>query len=196
MKSHMNYLISTPNALLRATIIAILLIPLVLSACSSAVSSPTISPIATSPQSTGYPAPQVSDYGNPAYPGPTSSSINNPSPTEAIDPQMGIVQGTLSRNHVPVPDISLYLADVMKDSNGNDLVAGLDLTTAESTTTGPDGSFTFLNIKPGRYALILDVITQQFLLSYPDKQDAIIMQVEAGKEINLGELNYDELPLP
>jgi hypothetical protein len=84
----------------------------------------------------------------------------------------------------------------MKDNNGNDIVAGLDLSKAETTTTGQDGSFTFVNVPLGRYALVLDIVNQQYLLSYPDKEEAIIMQVEAGKEINLGDLNYDELPLP
>jgi hypothetical protein len=196
MKSLANYLTKHLKTLVQAFIIVILLMPLLLSACSSAESLPTIMPLPTSQQNAGYPAPQTNDTGNPSYPCPPSPNRNNPGPTEAIDPKMGIIKGILLRNNVPVPEISLYLADVMKDNNGNDIVAGLDLTNAETTTTGLDGSFTFTNIKPDRYALILDIVTQQFLLSYPDKKDAIIMQVEAGKEINLGELNYDELPLP
>jgi hypothetical protein len=184
------------KSILRITIIIILLMTILLSACSSSKSTSTTIPLPTSQQNVGYPAPQTDDTVNSSYPGPTSPSSSNPTPTKVIDPQMGIIRGRLLRTNVPIPDISLYLATVMKDNNGNDIVAGLDLSKAETATTAQDGSFTFSNVPLGRYGLVLDIVNQQYLLSYPDKEEAIIMQIEAGKEINLGDLNYDELPLP
>jgi hypothetical protein len=196
MKYFASYLTEMHKSLLRITIITILLIPILLNACSSPKSTPTTITLPTSQQNVGYPAPQTDDTVNSSYPGPSFPSSSNPTPTKVIDPQMGIIRGRLLRSNMPIPDISLYLATVMKDNNGNDIVAGLDLSKAETTTTGQDGSFTFVNVPLGRYALVLDIVNQQYLLSYPDKEEAIIMQVEAGKEINLGDLNYDELPLP
>ncbi len=180
----------------KISIVGLLLIPLLASACSKPTSVATSTVAPTSQQNTGYPGPNAYITENPSYPAPIFPTVGTPLQTEAIDPQMGVIQGKLLRNNIAVPDVSLALATVMKDNNGNDIVAGLDLVTAETATTGQQGSFTFINVKPGRYALILDIVTHQFLLNYPDKENPIILQVEAGKEINLGDLNYNELPSP
>jgi hypothetical protein len=182
---------------------------LLLAACSQPSSISTQGLIPTSEQNTGYPAPQgnitespsypVPEFSiteNPSYPAPETPMITNPSPTFTVDPQLGLVRGRLLRNNVPIPDVVLDLAEVMKDNTGKDIIAGLDRTKSPNATTDNQGTFVFINVITGRYALILDIITNQFLLNYPGSEDSIIMQVEAGKEVNLGDLNFDDLPVP
>lgn len=182
---------------------------MLLAACSQPSSVSTQALIPTAEQNTGYPVPQVNitenpNYPapeviiteNPSYPAPTTPIITNPSPTFTADPQLGIIGGRLLRNNMPVSDVALDLAEVMKDNTGKDIIAGLDRAKSPNTATDSQGTFVFINVKTGRYALILDIITNQFLLHYPGSEDPIIIQVEAGKEVNLGDLNFDDLPVP
>jgi len=182
---------------------------ILLSACSQPSSVPIQGTIPTTEQNTGYPipqgnvtenpnypAPEVVITENPAYPAPQTPIITNPSPTFTANPSMGSLRGRLLRNNVPVPEVVLDLAEVMKDSTGNDIIAGLDRTTSPSTTTDSQGTFVFINVETGRYALILDIVTNQFLLNYPGSENPIIVQLEAGKEVDLGDLTFDDLPVP
>jgi hypothetical protein len=152
----------------------------------------------SSEQTSQYPAPQNGITGNPSYPYPMSTPaiVENPLPTNTSDPKMGNVIGRLILNNNPVKNTTLYLADVIKDATGRDVVAGLDRVKSPNTTTDNKGTFGFINIKPGSYALILDAVTNQYLMKYPGNNKAIIVQVEIGKDVDLGELNYDTLPLP
>jgi hypothetical protein len=116
-------------------------------------------------------------------------------PTFTTDPSMSNVTGRLLENDSGVGNITLYLAEVLKDKTNRDIVAGLDRANSPSAVTTSDGSFTFVNVPPGRYALILDVITNQYLMSYPGEETQIIIQVESGSKFDLGDLNYDSLPI-
>ncbi len=173
-----------------------LIIIIVLSACSKATIVATQTPVATTEQTAQYPAPQVVVTSNPAYPDPVTPLINTPGPTWTPDPQMGKVFGTLLITNNPVKNINLYLAEVIIDASGRDVVAGLDRITAPNSVTDDQGLFNFINVKAGRYALILDVVTNQYLMNYPGKEEPIIIEVVAGKEVDLGKLNYDTLPIP
>jgi PBP1b-binding outer membrane lipoprotein LpoB len=178
--------------------IAFLLI-LVLNACTSSTNTPAQSqaPTITAEQTSGYPGPQAVTT-NPSYPYPVPSSRvpNTPQPTFTSDPQMGSVIGKLLVNNNGVNNVTLYLAGIIKDATGKDIVAGLDRVNSPNTATDEQGIFTFINIKPGRYALILDVVINQYLMNYPDKDGTIIFQIDSGKTVDLGDLNYDSLPLP
>ena len=169
---------------------------LLLSACSGTSIAPTNTQIISAEQNTGYPSPQFNITENPSYPAPTIPIIGNPNPTSTTDPVNGLIRGRLLHNNAPVQSITLYIAEVITDNEGRDMVAGLDPRNSPNTSTDSQGNFTFSNVKVGRYALILDIVTNQFLLNYPGKEDPIIVQVEAGQEVNLGDLNFDELPVP
>ena len=134
----------------------------------------------------------------PAYPGPqTEPTVAvTPQPTYTTDPQMGIVKGKLLVNNNGVNNVTLYLAAVRKDKTGKDVVAGLSLANSPNIVTDQDGVFSFINVKAGRYALILDIVTTQYMINYPDKSNPILIDVESGKVVDIGELNYDSLPLP
>jgi len=175
-------------------IISLLLI-LILTACSSATSTTTVAPIPTSDLAYPYPVPLVQVTTDASYPEPSVPSVQTPHSTSTADPRLGTVVGQLLLNKTPVSNTNLYLAEVIKDASGKDIIAGLDRVKSPNTSTDDDGKFAFVNIEEGTYALILDVVTNQFLLNYPTGKDSIVVDVEAGKEFDLGELNYDSLPI-
>ena len=177
------------------TVVISILLILILTACSSATSTTTVAPTPTSDLAYPYPIPLVQVNSDASYPAPSTSIIQTPQPTYTADPSMGTVVGQLLLNTTPVSNTNIYLAEVIKDASGKDIIAGLDLVKSPNTTTDDDGKFTFVNIEEGTYALILDVVTNQFLLNYPTGNDSIVVDVEAGKEFDLGELNYDSLPI-
>lgn len=184
-------------------IIVPLCIILAISACSGSTTAtqamPTQEPgqSTSTAQSDGYPAPLNNNDEYP-YPYPESSSpvVVNPQPTYTTDPLMGSVSGSLLENNKGIENITLYLAEVLKDKSGRDIVAGLDRMKAPTTDTSTNGKFTFINVNPGRYALILDVVTNQYMMNYPNEDTPIIIEVSTGEQVDLGDLNYDSLPIP
>jgi hypothetical protein len=175
----------------------LLVLALILSSCQ-----PAPTPYLPTPAQThvsGYPPPS-SPIDQSAYPAPAketqpeSSLESEPSPTP--DPEAGRVSGRILRNNDPAVDITLYLAEVLKDSQGNELIASFSKADSPRTNTDLEGYFTFINIAPGRYGLVLDTVVDSYFLHYPDNDKEIIVTVEKGKEVNIGELSYDSLPLP
>jgi len=179
-----------------------LILLLLLTSCTNPTAAPvqTQSPTSLQPaeQTAQYPAPGevITNYSPYPYPAPTTLILNTPSPTSTTDPTMGNVLGKLFLNGNAVKNMTLELAEVIKDASGRDIIAGLDRAKSPTTVTDDQGRFAFINVKPGAYALILDLITNQELMKYPGKEDSVIIQVEAGKEVDLGDLKYDSLPIP
>ena len=173
-----------------------ILIIIFLGACSAASPSQTGGVSPTDIPASQYPGPYIEATKDSAYPAPATPVPGASLPTSTSDPQMGNVQGVLLLNGQPVNNVFFYLAEIIKDKTGKDIVAGLDRVNSPNTHTNNDGSFAFINMKPGKYGLILDVATNQFLINYPDETKAIVITVEAGKTVDLGTLDYDSLPLP
>lgn len=190
----------------RSIIISVSLIVIfLLAACSSSTDTPTVAVLTeatgqlpTTQVTTGYPAPQQGIPSDSAYPYPVASTPIpvNPIPTYTADPLMGSVIGKLLVNNNGVKDVTLYLAGVIKDKSGRDMVAGMDRSKSPITETDSQGMFAFINVEEGKYALILDVVTNQYMINYPDENTPIIVEVVPGKQVDLGDLNYDSLPLP
>lgn len=153
-------------------------------------------PYPASEQTYPYPYPYVLEapplYPDPGMIPPTPTYIPPPTPTP--DPTLGRIDGSLFEGTSPV-QISLYLAEIQADENGKEIAARYDPQNSPREETSPDGSFSFVNVKPGRYALILYTGMNSFLLNVPDKNEAIIFTVEAGKTFDLGKIVYDDLPL-
>ena len=143
-----------------------------------------------------YPYPYAMEV-PPVYPSPGMEEATPtyiPLPTPTADPSLGRVQGALFEAKSPV-QVSLYLAEIKADEEGTEVSARFSPPDSPRVETNPDGSFTFVNITPGRYALILYTGFAAYLVNIPDKEDPILFTVEAGKTVDLGELNYDDLPL-
>lgn len=88
----------------------------------------------------------------------------------------------------------LYLAEVVKDANGNETAAGYDRANSPRATTQADGSFRFVNVPPGRYSIVMDLVRQAFMLKNPKDQTDLIVDVIAGGTADFGALDFDQLP--
>jgi hypothetical protein len=71
----------------------------------------------------------------------------------------------------------------------------LDRTTPLRTATDEQGNFTFINVPPGEYGLVLDQVIDSYLLLTPEGE-SLILTIVSNEQIDLGELNYTDLPVP
>lgn len=94
----------------------------------------------------------------------------------------------------PAQETILYLGRIIMLDTGQPGMSALDKQTAPLTQTNLAGQFIFSDIEPGNYTLILDRITDSFVLNQPGGGDLII-PVEGGQITDLGELRYPDLPL-
>lgn len=142
-----------------------------------------------------YPAPLTGSSNPTGY--PVNSVEEIPAiPTVTSDPQLGSVQGKILYKGKPLSSKLLYLAGVLKDTNSNmDIATTLDVNTAPRAVTNEDGSFEFFNIKPGHYGLILYEGTSTYLMLHPETNKAIIMDVLEKKNVDLGKMDFQDLPL-
>ena len=113
---------------------------------------------------------------------------------------MGTVTGVLmvgtGQNAKPTAGLVLYLAATIKDTSGKESVAGMDRVRSPRAYIDGQGRFVFTNVSPGNYGLVLDVVTNSYLLNKPDTGDSLVISVTPGKVVDLGTLRYDSLPVP
>lgn len=152
------------------------------------------SPLATSSFSEGYPTSVTN--GN-----STDDSFSNEDPLSnrnaldiAQDPNLGSVKGILLLRGEPVKNVSVYLGTIIADDSGRELVAGYDRTSLLRASTDDSGYFMIYNVPEGRYGLIVDLVTQAYLLDTPEGDQSIIFSVNRSKVTDLEILNYQELP--
>ncbi len=88
----------------------------------------------------------------------------------------------------------LYLAELIKDASGNEMAAGYDRAGSPRTTLQADGSFRFVNVQPGRYSIVMDLVRQAYMLKNPKDQTDLIADVKAGGTADLGTLDFTQLP--
>ena len=140
------------------------------------------------PQSYSSAYPQPSD--DPAAPIATRGSIPTP------DNSTGVVTGRLLANGKPALNVLLFLALVKVDENNIDVIAGYSRQTAPKAFVGQEGLFVFNKVPPARYGIVLDTGIGQYLLHFPkDPAEQLLFNLEAGKIIDLGTLDYSDLPL-
>jgi hypothetical protein len=131
---------------------------------------------------------------------PLSSPLNSPLPTvpsEPVptqDPTLGSAVGKITEQGQPLPGRVLYLAEIVKDANGKDTAAGYDRANSPRTLVQADGSFTFVNVPPGRYSIVMDLVRQAFMLKNPKDQSDLVVEVNSGGQADFGTLDYDQLP--
>ena len=127
-----------------------------------------------------------------------TSPLTSPVPTPMIPPTKvagtGMVSGKLLEASKPAVGRILYLATLTKDAAGNETSARLDRTSAIRAISDYSGNFTFYNVPPGRYAIIVDTVRDAYLLRKPANDGDLIFEVTADNTNDLGSLNYDVLP--
>jgi hypothetical protein len=88
----------------------------------------------------------------------------------------------------------LYLGEVIEGQDGAPVMAALDKQTAPHTQPDSTGRFAFADVPPGRYALIVDLITSSVVLRQPSDGSDMLIEVVGGEITDLGELIYPDLP--
>lgn len=174
---------------IRIGLVFVLLLGFILSGCNADSSKVTGSP----DLATGYPAP-AENLLQTAYP---VGTLPLPSGKSAIattqDPALGSVKGTLILKGKPVTNVAIYLGGLITDDQGRELVAGYDRTSLLRAYTDENGNFIIYNVPEGRYGLILDLVTQAYLLDTPDGTQSVLLTVKNGETTELGTLEYQEL---
>jgi hypothetical protein len=172
-------------------IFPIVIIILAFTACSGQGTA-SINPTTVKSSQDGYPSPKSPDS---SYPAPVIPQNQPQKPTQTSDASMGQVQGRLSLRGKPVAGVNIYLGEVIKDSSGREIVASLNQKKDPNSLTDQDGVFNFVNIAPGRYAIIVDNVTSAFMLMDPKDQKAMLLTLQPGDKIDLGKLDYSDLPI-
>jgi hypothetical protein len=106
----------------------------------------------------------------------------------------GIVKGQLLEAGKAFPGRVLYLATLVKDAAGNETSARLDRNEATRAISNLQGEFTFYNVQPGRYAIIIDTVRDAYMLRKPANDGDLIFEVTVDGTTDLGVMNYDQLP--
>ena len=138
---------------------------LILSACSGNQSqTPTSTPVSSQPitqEATGYPNPSETNSPYPQvntspYPGAdTDYLVATPCPIPSPGQETSVVTGRFLGDSKPVPNAILYLAEVKKGENGQELMAAYSEISSPRAYTDRDGQFVFSNVPPGKYGLVL-----------------------------------------
>ena len=176
----------------------------------SAPAPATATPIPTEP---GYPPPVAETVEDSGYPPPVAvptESAGYPEPGSDQEPEFyatpgaipepssssGVIVGVVQVNGEPVPNLTIYLAEVLTDGEGLERVASYDRINSPKAYTDESGQFVFSEIRPGRYGLVLDTVLSAYLLHLPQEDAALVIGVEAGEQTEIEVLDYDSLPLP
>jgi hypothetical protein len=177
----------------------ILLGLLLLTACQGPVSPSALNSSVT-PFSSPLALPTAADANSPvATPAPAGSAhqpVEGGVPTPSKQDRSTIT-GFLMTNKespAPVPGAFLYLATVHTSETGKPLAASFDRQTAPRAQTDAAGRFVFVDVPSQQYALILDRISETFLLKSPDNNGDMLFNSEAGKILDVGRLVYSSLP--
>jgi len=107
----------------------------------------------------------------------------------------GVLQLKTSTGIKPVDHVILYLAEVVRDTEGNERVVSMDRINSPRAYTDTDGYFEFINVPPSKYGLVLDTITNSYLLGHPVTGEDMLFEVKAGEVLDVGALIYDLLPI-
>lgn len=107
-------------------------------------------------------------------------------------PDLGLVQGTLRMDGVLAQDQTLYLAPMV--ATGESMgVAALSTDTDPRAATDETGTFTFLDVPPGQYALAIISPLGPVVINGPDDKE-IVVEVQAGELTELGEIAISAFP--
>lgn len=176
---------------MKKTIFFLLLIILI-SGCANGTQNITPSPTL---DQAGYPTPvDDQEMVETSYPAPEAEAI--PLPTWTVDAAKGQVSGVLRLKGKPVANALLFLGTFLKNQDGVDFTAVVEPATSPKAYTDEEGNFIFLNVVPGRYTLIFDNIVAEYLLYKPGTEDYFIIEVARGEKMDMGILDFEDLPIP
>lgn len=133
------------------------------------------------------PTPVTNENANPA-----PAVANAPTPTS--DPAMSQLRGQMLVKGEPVTTGILYLSELIKDNTGKEVVASFSRESRLRGDFDEYGNFVVWNVPPGRYGVVYDLVSTAFLLTFPDREDSLIVTVTGGDDQDLGVLDYPSYP--
>lgn len=136
-----------------------------------------------------YPIPQITSEFTELY------TPERPTQDPALGAVKGVLQLKTSTGIKPVDHVILYLAEVVRDTEGNERVVSMDRLNSPRAYTDTNGYFEFFNVPPSKYGLVLDTITNSYLLGHPVTGEDMLFEVKAGEVLDIGVLVYDLLPI-
>lgn len=101
-----------------------------------------------------------------------------------------IVSVTEKNGRKPITGLAVYLGTILKSDKGVEGLVELDKAKAPQAKLDDQGNFAIIDAPPGRYGLMLDTPQGAILLNTPESGAAMIVVVEGGKSLDLGELLY------
>lgn len=116
-----------------------------------------------------------------------------PTPSSA---DVGTVAGVIKEQDTPAANIILYLGEILKNTAGTPATARFNRVTSIHTGTDDQGRFVFADVPAGTYVLIYDRVSDALMLKHPDTGKDYFVTVTAGQVNDLGEMIFDDLPLP
>lgn len=145
------------------------------------------------------PAPNQSPLNSPVATNRTNRILGTAGPTVTPDASKGQITGVIklrsSGNVTPMPGLIVYLGDRVSDASGNKTGVSFDRINSMRAITDEGGRFFFFNVAPGEYGLVLDAVRDAYMLKNPATNADLLINVEAGKTVDFGELVYDQLPV-
>lgn len=156
----------------------------VLSACGQGP-SPTVAVSSTEPVS---PLPTTTAEANLEPTAGATPGTLRPTPK----PDLSLVQGTLRMDGMLAPDQTLYLVPIMV-ADEEMSVAGLNTATDPRAGTDETGTFTFLDVPPGSYALAIMSPVGPVVIRGADDRE-IVIEARAGELTELDEISMPAFP--
>ncbi|MGB9632399.1 MAG: hypothetical protein ACPL8I_03655 [Chloroflexaceae bacterium] len=162
---------------------------------ASRAGAETAAPAGTTGPQEAYPGPQTEH--NP-YPGPAGSPVPTtssapPPPTPAPIPtpssNTGVVHGRLYNIQTDEPlteGVLIYLSPVQTTDNPDMSAVALDPLRDRSTVPDAEGGFFFADVPPGRYGIVVQAPTSQYLTRFGNNlEQDVVITVEAGQTVKL-----------
>lgn len=162
---------------------------------ASQAGAETAAPAGTTGPQEAYPGPQT-EY-NP-YPGPAASPVPTtasapapptPAPLPTPSGSTGVVHGKLYNIQTDEPlteGVLIYLSPVQKTDNPDMSAVALDPLRDRSTVPDAEGGFFFADVPPGRYGIVVQAPTSQYLTRFGNNLDKdVVITVEAGQTVNV-----------
>ena len=120
-------------------------------------------------------------------PVPTPPEVNRPPvPTPSSSAAVVAGQAVGNTTQAPIKKTSVYLAKVFWDKDHKNAAFAVDLANSPVTTTDQNGFFTFNQVEPSEYVLVVgdyfgnnDVVREK-------NGDARVYKPEAGKSLDVG----------
>lgn len=170
----------------KGQVILLLALSLVLVGCGA---NPTEIPEATQDIAhSPLPTPDIES----SPPAESAEATEIPAPSSSA----GMVTGFLLSGDPPQgrDQSILFLGKVITSEDGSPVMASINKQSAPKAISEEGGKFVFVDVPPGRYALVLDLITSTVILRHPTRGEDLLIDVTEGEITDLGELVYSDLP--